>query len=508
LLGEALLLSLAGGAVGVLAAFWGLQTLLALSPGVLPRMRGVSINAPVLLFSLVLAVLVAAALGIFSGLRSSAGDVQHELAAGGRSQAGASASQRLSRAIVAGQLAITLALLAGAGLLGRSLLRVLSVNAGFHTEHVITMSLALPEIADWVATGQVGNQNTANGQRVQFLNSVLARVRAIPGVQDAGGSTNLPMTGYADGTYLLMNPGEATPRMQDLEQLFHDRSRTGDADYSAVTAGYFRVLGIPLLRGRLFNADDTMDSPHVAVISQSLAREKWPRQDPLGQQIEFGNMDGDMRLLTVVGVVGDVRGESLERPPFPTIYVDCLQRPQASNGFSVVLRTNSDPAAIISAARQVVHDLDPNVPPRFASMAEVVSGSLQSRRFNLLLVAIFALTALLLAAAGTYGVMAYSVTRRTSEIGVRMALGASQVSVLRLVLRQGLVTAGVGVVLGLATSVAVTRTLGSLLFGLSPTDPITFAGVALVLVAATLLASYIPARRASKVDPMEALRYE
>jgi putative ABC transport system permease protein len=509
LLGEALLLSLAGGAGGTLAAFWGVKALPALSPGVLPRMGEVSINAPVLLFSISLAVLVAVGLGIFSGLRSSAGDVQHGLAAGGRSQTGASVSQHLSRAIVAGQLAITLALLAGAALLGRSLLRVLSVNAGFHTEHIVTMNLALPEIAEWAAAGPVGNQDTANLQRIQLLTNLLAQLRAIPGVQDVGGTNHLPLAGsHADGTYLLMNLGAPTPRMQDLEKLFHDRSRTGDANYSAVTSGYFRVLGIPLLRGRLFNADDTTSSPHVAVISESLAREKWPNQDALGHEIEFGNMDGDMRLLTVVGVVSDVRDENLERPPFPTIYVDCRQRPQTTYDFNVVLRTDADPAAVISAARRIVRDLDPSVPPRFASLAEVVWGSLESRRFNLLLVGIFAVTALLLAAAGTYGVMAYSVARRTSEIGVRMALGASRTSVLRLVLRQGMMTAVVGVVLGIATSLALTRTIGSLLFGMSPTDPLTFAGVALVLVAAAMLASYLPARRASQVDPMVALRYE
>ncbi|HSB75679.1 MAG TPA: ABC transporter permease, partial [Terriglobales bacterium] len=508
LLGEALLLSLAGAAVGVLAAFWGLKALLALSPDVLPRMSEISINPPVLLFSMGLASLVAAALGIFSGLRSSAGDAQHALASGGRSQAGASVPH-VSRAIVTGQLAITLALLAGAGLLGRSLLRVLSVNSGFHTEHIVTMNLALPEIAEWATAGPAANQDAANLRRVQFLNDVLARMRAIPGVQDAGGTNHLPLAGaHADGTYLVMNPGEAPPRMQDLEALFHDHSRTGDANYGAVTSGYFRALGIPLVRGRLFKESDTMNSPHVAVISESLAREKWPNQDPLGHEIEFGNMDGDLRPLTVVGVVGDVRDENLEHPAFPTIYVDCLQRPGATNDFNVVLRTNVDPALVISAGRQIVRELDPNVPPTFSSLAEVVWGSLESRRFNLLLVGIFAATALLLATAGTYGVMAYSVARRTSEIGLRMALGASQSSVLRLVLRQGLVTAAAGVVLGIAASAAVTRAMGALLFGLSPTDPVTFAGVALMPVAATLLASYVPARRAAKVDPMVALRYE
>jgi putative ABC transport system permease protein len=503
LLAEALLLSLAGGTLGVLAAFWGLRALLALSPEVLPRLQEVSISTPVLLFSLSLCVLVAIALGVFSGLRGTKSDVQHALAAGGRSQTEALISHRLSRAIVAGQLAITLALLAGATLLGRSLLRVLSVDAGFRTEHVITMNLALP----FEGFSEV---EAIKLRRIQFLDEVLARIRTIPGVEDAGGSNSLPLANPpADGTYILMDPGERLPDdMQRLEQMFHDRNRTGDADYSAVSSGYFRVLGIPLLRGRLFEARDTMNAPHAVVISESLAREKWQNQDLLGRQIEFGNMDGDLRLLTVVGVVGDVRDASLERPARPTIYVDCLQRPQTTSDFNVVLRTHTNPAAVISAARQIVRELEPNVPPKFATLDQVVSGSVQPRRFNLTLVGIFAATALLLAVAGMYGVMAYSVARRTNEIGVRMALGASQTSVLRLVLRQGLLTAAAGVVFGIAIARATTRVMGSLLFGLSPSDPLTFAGVAVVLVGVAMLACYVPARRASKVDPMVALRYE
>ena len=507
---ESLILTAGGTAVGVLGAFWELRALLSLSPNVLPRMSAVSISTPVLGFSLGLAVLVALSMGIFTGLRCSAGDMQHALAAAGRAQTGAPVTQRVSRALVAGQLAITLALLAGATLLGRSLLRVLSIDPGFRTEHIVTMNLALPSIWDWTAPDLLANKDAESARRVEFFDQLFARLRDIPRVQDVGGTAALPIAqGAADGLYVLMNPGEAAPRnIQDMEQLSHDRSQTGDADYSAVSSGYFQVLGIPLLRGRLFNRGDTIGSPHVALISESLAREKWPNQNPIGHQIEFGNMDGDLRLLNVVGVVGDVREASLERPARPTIYVDCRQRPQTTYDFTVVLTTNADPTAIISAARQIVRELDPSVPPNFSTLAEVVSGSVQPRRFNLILVGLFAGTAVLLAMVGMYGVMAYSVTRRTNEIGVRMAVGASQKSVLRLVLGQGLLTAVVGVFVGLIVSFAVTRTLGSLLFGISPADPLTFAVVSLLLVAVAMLASYIPARRASKVDPMVALRYE
>jgi len=251
-----------------------------------------------------------------------------------------------------------------------------------------------------------------------------------------------------------------------------------------------------------------MDAPHVAVISQSLAREQWPGQDPIGHTIEFGNMDGDLRPLTIVGVVGDVREDSLEKPSSPTIYVNYRQRPQATYDFTAVLRTATDPSAVMSSARRIVRELDPNVPPVIGTFAEVSAVSLQSRRFNLILLGTFAGTALLLAIAGLYGVMAYSVARRTAELGTRIALGATRANVLRLVLRQGLATAVIGVAIGIAGAIVLTRTLQSFLFGLSPTDPLTFAAVSLLLILVALLACYIPARRAAKIDPMAALRYE
>jgi predicted permease len=497
---EALLLSVAGGALGVFAALWGVDVLLTLAPANLPRLEGVSVNLPVLLFALAVSVAVAVGLGIFTALRATLGGAQGGLAERGEGHTGTLRSQRLGRAIVAAQLAITLVLLVGAGLLGRSLLRVLSIDPGFRTDRILTMDLALP----------LAFQDTDKVPRVQFLNQLLSQLRALPGIQEVGGTVCLPLTtAWANGTYVVMSPQEELPRtMQGLERLFHESTRTGYADYCPASEGYFRALGIPLLRGRLFDNRDTMDAPHVALISQSLAREKWPNRDPLGQTIEFGNMDGDLRLLTVVGVAGDVRVDSLEAKPSPTIHVDYRQRPQSTLRFTVVMRTGVEPARLISAAREIVRNLDPNVPPSFSTFTKVFSDSLKTRRFNLLLVGVFADTALLLAVAGIYGVMAYSVARRTHEIGVRIALGAHARDVLSLVLGQALLTAGVGVAIGMAGAFVLTRTMQSLLFGVSATDPATFAGIALLLTLVALLASYIPARRATKVDPMVALRYE
>src|SRR6266852_4046767 len=497
---EALLLSLAGGAAGVLAARWGVVALARLAPPELPLVEQVSVSLPVLFFALGVSSLVAAGLGVFSALRATSGTAQLALAEHGRSQGGAPHSHRLGRAIIAGQLAITLVLLTGAVLLGRSLLLVLATDPGFHTEHIITVDLALSFAA----------KEADKTHRIQFLNQLLAQMRAIPGVLEVGGTGRLPLTEpLSDGTYVLLSPGEQPPHaMEELERWFHNATRTGYANYSPASEGYFRALGIPLLRGRLFDDRDTIDAPHVAIVSQSLAREKWPGQDPLGRTIEFGNMDGDLRPLTIVRVVGDVRADSVETPPSPTIYVNYRQRPQATYHFTAVVRSETDPASVITSARQIVRTLDPNVPPSFSTFTQVLSNSLKARRFNLMMVGVFASTALLLAIAGLYGVMAYAVTQRTGEFGIRTALGASPGNILRLVLGQGIVTALIGVAIGLAGALILTRTLQSLLFGLSATDPLTFAVVALALVLVALLACYVPARRAAKVDPMVALRYE
>ena len=517
---EAFLLSTIGGVLGVLAAVWGLNGLLAIAPGNLPRLEEVGVNVPVLVFSLAVVFLVAVGLGVFSAVRATSGDPRAALNEGSQRQSGSVGKQRLGRLIIAGQLASTLVLLVGAGLLGRSLLRVLAVDPGFRTEGVLTMELALPD-------------DPTKVQRVQFLSEVIARLRNIPGVQEVGGTNVLPLTegGRADGSYVIMNPGQISPQTQTLiqrvvngnldkdpallaefskffEEIFKDQAHMGEADYCVASEGFFRSLEIPLLSGRLFDSRDTKDSLHVAVVSKSLADEKWPNQNPIGRTVEFGNMDGDPRLLTIVGVVGDMRDRRLESAPRPTIYVDYRQRPVAAQRFTIVMLAPSKPDAVLTSAREIVGSLDPDVPPRFSTFSNTFAASLGARRFSLLLVGIFSATALLLAMAGIYGVTAYTVAQRTREIGVRMALGASRAIVLGMVLKQGVITGVLGVGAGILGSLVLTRWLQSQLFGVSATDPATFAGVALVLILVSLAACWIPGRRAARVDPMVALRYE
>ena len=496
---EALLLSFVGGGLGVLGAYLGIEGLVALAPENLPRLDSISISIPVLLFALLLSTAAAAGLGAFTAARATSGDVRESLVEGGRGQAGSQSSQRVGRAIAAAQIAITLVLVIGAGLLGRSLLKVLEVNPGFRVEQIISMEVSLPWFEDPKARASQGI----------FFSNLIERLKQIPGVRKVGAISNLPLQdggGLPDGQFVLMTQNEMPKTIDGFGALMQQKERLGSADFGVATDGYFQALGIPLIRGRMFDERDGPDSPHVAVISQSLARERWPKQDPIGHTIEFGNMDGDLRLLTIVGIVGDVHDYTLEKPPQPTVYVDLFQRPRSA--MTLTMFSDANTQAITSAARGILHDLDPEIPTKFQTFSQVYSASLGSRRFNVILIGFFGIVALLLATAGVFGVMAYSVSRRTREIGVRVALGAASRDVLRMILGQGLRTILVGVAAGLGGALALTRTVGSLLFGVTATDPTTFAAVILLLVVAALLACYIPARRATLVDPMIALRNE
>jgi predicted permease len=494
---EALLLSLAGGVLGVLGAVWGVRGLVAMAPADLPQLESVSVSQGVLAFALLLSVAVASGLGAFTAWRATAGSVRESLLEGGRAQAGSAGSQRIGRAIVAAQIAITLVLVVGAGLFARSLMKVLEVNPGFRVDQVLTMDVTLP----W------SNDPAARAYQARFFSELVLRLAQVPGVRQVGATGGLPMGGgRPDGLFARVAPGAEPVTMDRLQALFQQKERLGTADFCPATEGYFRVLGIPLVRGRLFDEHDGPDSPHVAVISESLARERWPGQDPIGETIEFGNMDGDLRLITIVGIVADTHDYGLEARPRPTVYVNLRQRPRPQ--VSVAMLTSGDTGQVVKAARGIVQQLDPEIPARFRTLSEVVSASLGSRRFNAILIGCFAITALVLATTGVFGVMAYSVSRRTREIGVRVALGAETGDVRGMILRQGLRTVLAGVAIGAVGSLALTRTVRSLLFGVSASDPLTFAAVTLVLVGAALLACYFPARRATRVDPVVALRCE
>ena len=497
-LSEAFLLSLAGGAVGVLGAFWGVRGLVALAPESLPRLDSVSISIPVLVFAFLLSTAVAVGLGAFTAARATSGDLRKGLGEGGRGQAGSQGSQRVGRIIVAAQIAITLVLVVGAGLLGRSLMKVLEVNPGFRVDKIVTMDVALPWVDDPKAKA---------GQAILFSN-LIDRLKQVPGVRAVGAASGLPLAdgGLPDGMFLLMTQNEVPRTPDGLLAMFQQKERLGNADFCAATAGYFQALGIPLIRGRIFDERDGASSPHVALISASLARNRWPNQDPIGRTIEFGNMDGDLRLLTIVGIVGDTHEYGLDAPPRPTVYVNLFQRPRAA--ITLTMLSDAETGLVTSAARRILHDLNPEIPARFRTFSQVYSASLGSRRFNVILIGAFGITALLLATAGVFGVMAYSVSRRTREIGVRVALGAGRGDVLRMILGQGLRTTAIGLAIGIAGSLALTRTVESLLFGVAANDPLTFGGVTLLLVGVALLACYIPARRATRVDPMVALRQE
>jgi predicted permease len=506
-LAESFVLSFAGGVLGILIATWAVKVLPAILPTNLPRQQGIAVNTAVLLFALAAIVAVAVSLALFAAWRADAGDLQEALSAGSRSYSGGGARHRLRSFLVVGEIATTLVILAGAGLLGRSFLRLISTSPGFRQENLITMEFSPP-----IPQGQWGTDPSAIARQIHQMDDLLSRLRAIPGAETVGLAGAMPAAAgdnLANGNFLILNSPKPLTNFDEWGRMAQNPSQVGHALYCVAGGAYFSTMGIPLIRGRMFGAQDSFDSPNVAVISQALARERWPNQDPIGQLINFGNMDGSLKSSTIVGIVGDVRAAGLDRPPSAIIYVDYRQRGlNANSSPTILMRSAAPPAEIVSAARGIFHDLAPDAPVKFSTFADEMGGWLADRRFLLLLVGLFAAAALALAAVGIYGVVAFSVARRTQEIGIRMALGGQRGHVLRLVLGEGVRMAALGVAIGIAASMAITRLMSTLLFGVGATDPLTFASVAVLLSLVALLASYIPARRAMRVDPIIALRYE
>ncbi len=507
LLTESTLVAVAAAVLGVVLALWGVDALLALAPARLPRLDTVGVDWAVLAFTLGVALLAGGAIGFLAALRATTSDVHAALEEGGRTETGG-AMGRVRSALVATQVALTMVLLVGAGLLGRSFIRLITLDPGYRTDGALVMDVTLPmpegESDDPLVLG------TPNARGGAILAELVERVSALPGVTAAGGINALPLTGGgANGMFLVLQRPDEVRGLDDWTRLSALPGRAGESEYRLVTRGYFAAMGIPLLRGRLFDERDAPGAAHVALVSASFAERQWHGEDPLGRLIQFGNMDGDLHAFTVVGVVGDVRDRSIEAPPQPTLYASALQRTTRLGGaFDIVVRGTVAPTATIPAARRIARELTPDGPVQFRSLDEVHAASLGERRFGLFLLGVFGVTALVLAALGIYGVIAFVVTQRTREIGIRVALGAQRGSVVRLVVQQALVLTAVGVVTGAAISGAATRLLRNQLYGVGALDPVTFFAVTLVLTTAALAASYIPARRATAVNPVNALRQE
>ena len=496
-LAEALVLSLSGGVLGIALGVAGVRVLLALEPGRLPRLSEVGIDWPLLAFALVVSIACALALGLLTAWRSTRGDIRETLAQSQRTQAGGSSSHRIRSSLVVAQVALTLVLLVGAGLLARSFVRLLAVDPGFRADNAVVMDVdvAAPD-------------SSAEQRMIQYYDELTTRFAAVEGVRQVGSANFFPLAGggNGNGAFLVMSRPNEKLDFAQLPQLLKDKTRSGFAEFRVASPGFFKALRIPLIAGRLFDDRDSPTTMPAALISTSLARKQWPNESPLGKIIQFGNMDGDLRPFTIVGVVGDIREVSLADEPAPTFYAYFRQRPRRASSFYFVLEGSAPPASVIAAARRIAHDLRPDVPPRFRTMETVLADSLADRRFLLLLIGVFGGAALLLATLGVYSVISFLVAHRRQEIGVRVALGARSQDVLGLVLRQGATLALIGIGIGAAAALGLTRLIGGLLYGVSATDPVAFLSVMVLLVVVALVASLIPARRAAKVDPMTVLR--
>ena len=485
LLTESLVLAMAGGVLGLLLAVWCVRALRGVVPDMFPLLQHMSVDLPVLAFTLGLSALTGLLFGLVPAWKSSRTDLNTTLKeAAGRSES-AGGSHRIRGFLLASEVALAVLLSVSAGLLLRSFVRVMAVNPGVRVSHILTMALSLSDA-----------KYDSPVKRANFYKDLTGRLEALPGVRSAGAVLFLPLR----VSLLSFRIGVNGFRIEGRPPVAQGQEPM--ADYRMATPGYFDTMGIALRQGRVFDQHDDLDAKRVALVNEAMVRKHFPQENPLGRHIVTGG-----QTMEIVGVVADAKLYGLDAPIEPAIYVPHMQHPSQSMGLAI--RTDGDPAAVAWAVRREILKLDPEQPiSRVRTMEKVLADSLMLRRVSMLMLTIFASLALTLATVGIYGLTAYSVSRRTHEIGLRVALGASQAQILRLVVVRGLVTSLIGAAIGLAAAFQLTRALSSLLYGVTATDPLVFAGVPLLLIAVSALASYVPARKAMHLDPLLALRYE
>ncbi len=486
LLTESFVLALSGGLLGFLLALWGVVLMTKLLPRDFPRLADINLDWRVLGFTLFASVLTGILFGLAPAIQISKPDVQESLKESGRGTSGGRRHNSLRSLLIVGEVALSVVLLVGAGLLFRSFMQLQSVKTGFTPEQVLTMRLT-----------PAGAKYRTDADYIAFYYQVLQRVSTVPGVQAVGAINTLP----------LEKGPTAGFRIEGRPPLTTDKWPGGN--YRTVSTDYFRAMNIPIVEGRAFSERDTETAPLVVIVNQSLANRDFPNESPVGKRINMGNTDAQGKPLwwEVIGVAADVRSLELREPAVPEFYLSALQ--DSFGSMFVVARTSVEPTSVSAAVRSAASEVDKSAAVSdLKTMEHIVSDSVTQPRFNLFLLGLFSSIALLLSAAGIYGVTAYSVTQRTHEFGIRMALGAQVGDVLRMILRQGMVLICAGIAIGLVASFALTRLLRTLLFGVSVTDPLTFVVITILLTLVALIACYVPARRATKVDPLVALRCE